>query len=121
MDRHTFPYAAEDREDQLCELIDARIHAIKHDIRINRVSTVSAVLERLDLGDFEGDARHVLRQAVVGHSAAVGVQHAGAVELAIFQEAEVLAASDLADMERRRAESIAEDRLERATWALAVA
>jgi hypothetical protein len=118
MDRH--PYAAEDREDMLCEPIDARIHAIKHDIRINRVSTTEAVLARLPIAD-EDLARDVLRRAVVGHSAAVGVAHAHAVELAIFQEAEVLAESDLADMEQRRRESLAEDRVERAAWALAMA
>lgn len=114
MDR--FPYTAEDREDQVCQLIDARIHAIKHDIRANRVSTVEAVLERLDLGDFEGDAREVLRQAVVGHSAAVGVAHAAAVEAAIYFEAEHLAERDVADMERRRAQSAQDARIEQRVW-----
>lgn len=78
-----FPYTAEDREDQVCQLIDARIHAIKHDIRANRVSTVEAVLERLDLGDFEGDA---------------------------------LAERDVADMERRRAQSAQDARIEQRVW-----
>lgn len=114
MDR--FPYTAEDREDQVCQLIDARIHAIKHDIRANRVSTVEAVLERLDLGAFEGDAREVLRQAVVGHSAAVGVDHAAAVEAAIYFEAEALAERDVADMERRRAQSAQDARIEQRVW-----
>jgi hypothetical protein len=114
MDR--FPYTAEDREDQVCQLIDARIHAIKHDIRANRVSTVAAVLDRLDLGDFEGDAREVLRQAVVGHSAAVGVDHAAAVEAAIYFEAEALAERDVADMERRRAQSAQDARIEQRVW-----
>ncbi|WP_371763356.1 hypothetical protein [Massilia sp.] len=114
MDR--FPYTAEDREDQVCELIDARIHAIKHDIRANRASTVAAVLERLDLGDFEGDAAEVLRQAVIGHSAAVGVDHAAAVEAAIYFEAEALAERDVADMERRRQESARESRIEQRVW-----
>lgn len=114
MDR--FPYTAEDREDQICQLIDARIHAIKHDIRVNRVSTVEAVLERLDLGDFDGDARDVLRQAVVGHSAAVGVDHAAAVEAAIYFEAEALAERDLVDMERRREESARENRIQQRVW-----
>jgi len=114
MDR--FPYTAEDREDQVCQLIDARIHAIKHDIRANRVSTVAAVLDRLDLGDFEGDAADVLRQAVVGHSAAVGVDHAAAVEAAIYFEAEALAERDVADMERRRIEEAQHDRIERRVW-----
>lgn len=114
MDR--FPYAAEDREDQIAQLIDARIHAIKHDIRANRASTVSAVLERLDLGDFEGDAGAVLHQAVVGHSAAVGVDHAAAVEAAIYFEAEALAERDVADIERRRAQSAQDARIERRVW-----
>lgn len=110
MDR--FPYDAEAREDQVCQLIDARIHAIKNDIRANRASTVAAVLERLDLGAFEGDACDVLRQAVVGHSAAVGVDHASAVEAAIYFEAEALAERDVADLERRRADSQRERRIE---------
>ena len=111
-----FPYTAEDREDQVCQLIDARIHAIKHDICANRVSTDEAVLDRLDLGDFEGDAREVLRQAVVGHSAAVGVSHAAAVEHAIFKEAETLAERDVADMERRRADAERNNRIEQRVW-----
>lgn len=114
MDR--FPYSIEDREDQIAQLIDARIHAIKHDIRENRASTVAAVLERLDLGDFDGDAADVLRAAVVGHSAAVGVDHAAAVEAAIYFEAEALAEKDVADMERRRAESERENRIDLRVW-----
>ena len=111
-----FPYDAEAREDKICQLIDARIQAIKHDIRINRASTVEAVLERLDLGDFDGDAADILRQAVVGHSAAVGVDHAAAVELAIFQEAEALAEKDADDMERHRAEESLSERAMRWLW-----
>lgn len=121
MDR--FPYSIEDREDQLAQLIDARIHAIKHDIRANRAnraSTIAAVLERLDLGDFEGDAAEVLRLAVVGHSAAVGVDHAAAVEAAIYFEAEALAERDVADMERRRVEESVSARAERWLWARGV-
>jgi hypothetical protein len=114
MDR--FPYTAEDREDRVCQLIDARIHAIKHDIRANRVSTVEAVLERLDLGDYEGDARDVLRLAVVGRSRAVGVEHAAAVEAAIYFEAEALAERDVSDMERRRAEEAQHARIEQRVW-----
>jgi hypothetical protein len=111
MDR--FPYDAEAREDKVCQLIDARIHAIKNDIRVDRASTVEAVLERLDLGDFEGDACEVLRQAVVGHSAAVGLDRAAAVEAAIYFEAEALAERDVADMERRRTEESLVARAER--------
>jgi plasmid stability protein len=114
MDR--FPYAAEDREDKVCQLIDARIHAIKQDIRVNRASTVEAVLEHLDLGDTEADARDILRAAVVGHSAAVGVHYAAAVEAAIYFEAEALAERDVADMERHRAESARENRIEQRVW-----
>jgi hypothetical protein len=114
MDR--FPYSIEDREDQLSQLIDARIHAIKHDIRVNRASTVAAVLERLDLGDSEEVAAEVLHMAVVGHSAAVGVDNAAAVEAAIYFEAEALAERDVADMERRRVESERENRIEQRVW-----
>lgn len=114
MDR--FPYSIEDREDQLAQLIDARIHAIKHDIRANRASTVTAVLDRLDLGAFEGDAAEVLRLAVVGHSAAVGVDHAAAVESAIYFEAEALAERDVADMERRREQAAQDARIEQRVW-----
>jgi hypothetical protein len=114
MDR--FPYAAEDREDQISQLIDARTHAIKHDVRVNRASTIEAVLERLDLGDFDGDARDILHAAVVGHSAAVGVDHAAAVEAAIYFEAEALAERDVADMERRHAESARDNRIEQRVW-----
>jgi NAD(P)H-nitrite reductase large subunit len=110
------PYDAEAREEKICQLIDARIHAIKHDIRVNRASTVSAVLERLDLGDFEGDACDILRSAVVGHSAAVGVDHAAAVELAIFHEAEALAEKDVDDMERYRVEESLSERAMRWLW-----
>jgi len=118
MDR--FPYSIEDREDQIAQLIDARIHAIKHEIRVNRASTVAAVLERLDLGDFDGDAGDVLHLAVVGHSAAVGVDHAAAVESAIYFEAEALAERDVADMERRRVEESVSARAERWLWARGV-
>jgi hypothetical protein len=111
-----FPYTAEDREDQVCQLIDARIHAIKHDIRVNRASTVAAVLERLDLGDTEEDAGDILRAAVVGHSAAVGVDHAAAVEAAIYFEAEALSERDVADMERNRADSARDSRIEQRVW-----
>ena len=114
MDR--FPYSIEDREDQIAQLIDARIHAIKHDIRVNRASTVAAVLERLDLGDSEEIAAEVLHLAVVGHSAAVGVDNAAAVEAAIYFEAEALAERDVADMERRREESARENRIEQRVW-----
>ena len=114
MDR--FPYSIEDRKDQIAQLIDARIHAIKHDIRVNRASTVAAVLERLDLGDSEEIAAEVLHLAVVGHSAAVGVDNAAAVEAAIYFEAEALAERDVADMERRREESARENRIEQRVW-----
>jgi len=114
MDR--FPYSIEDREDQIAQLIDARIHAIKHDIRVNRASTVAAVLERLDLGDSEEVAAEVLHLAVVGHSAAVGVDNAAAVEAAIYFEAEALAEKDVADMERRRVESERDNRIEQRVW-----
>jgi|GEM_PF-5605618 len=114
MDR--FPYDAEAREDKICQLIDARIHAIKHDIRINRVSTVEAVLDRLDMDKIEGDARDILRAAVAGHSAAVGVSHAAAVELAIFREAEALAESDVTDMEKRRVDESLSERAMRWLW-----
>ena len=114
MDR--FPYDAEAREEQVCQLIDARIHAIKHDILIGRVSTTEVVLERLQLDEGEDDARRVLWTAVVGGSCAVGVDNASAVQAAIYFEAEELAERDVADMERRRAESARDNRIEQRVY-----
>jgi hypothetical protein len=110
-----FPYDAEAREDMVCQLIDARIKAMRTDILIRRQSTVDAVLECLEL-DTEDDAATVLWNAVAAGSSAVGVDNAAAVQLAIFQVAEALAEWDVADMERRRAESEDEARIEQATW-----
>ena len=117
MDR--FPYDAEAREDQLCQVIDASIQAIHHDIRIGRMSTTERVLDRLEVGATRDEARQILRAAVVGHSQAVGVKQAAAVQAAIYFEAEALAELDVADMERRRAESRDENRIARAELARA--
>jgi len=108
VNRH--PYTAEDREDMVCQLIDARIKAIRTDVLIGRQSTVDAVLEHLEL-DGEEDAAAVLWNALVGGSRAVGVDNAEAVAHAIFQVAEALAESDVADMERHRAESRDDNRI----------
>jgi hypothetical protein len=110
MDR--FPYTAEDREDKVCQLIDARIHAIKHDILIGRESTTLAVLDRMVVGDTEEEARAILWNAVVGGSCAVGVDNVMDVVSAIYFEAEALAEKDVADMERRRADSERDRRIE---------
>lgn len=117
MDR--FPCAAEDREKQICQLIDARTKAIRLDILIGRQSTTDAVAARLPIRD-EEEARAVLWNAMVGGSGAVGAERMGQVEFAMFAEAEELAKADVADMERGRAESEDEARIERATWARAV-
>lgn len=117
MDR--FPYAAEDREDMVCQLIDARIKAMRTDILIGRQSTVDAVLERLAIAD-EDVARTVLWNAVAAGSWAVGVDNAEAVQHAIFQVAEALAEWDVADMERRRAESHNDNRIAQAELARAL-
>lgn len=119
MDR--FPYASEDREDQVCQVIDSRIKAIHHDIRIGRMSTTERVLARLEVGATRDQALAILRAAVVGHSQAVGFKYAGAVQAAIYFEAEALAELDVADMERARAESRDENTVARATAACAFA
>lgn len=113
MDR--YPYAAEDREEMVCQLIDARIKAMRTDILMQRESTIEAVLERLVL-ETDEDPRAVLWSAVAAGSSAVGVDNAAAVQLAIFQVAESLAEWDVADMERARAESRDDDRIQRASW-----
>lgn len=100
----SFPYQREVREDQICHLIDARIHAIKNDVRIGRATTIERVVTHLHIRATREVARATVRAAVVGHSRAVGVANAGAVELAIFREAEALAEQDVADMERSRSE-----------------
>lgn len=112
-----FPYDAEAREDQVCQLIDARIKAIRMDILIGRESTTDAVLARLDIDADEDEVRRILWAALVGGSHAVGVGLVGLVHLAIFEEAEALAEKDVADMERNRAESADDNCIERATWA----
>jgi hypothetical protein len=114
--RTTFPYDAEAREDAICHLIDARTKAIRTDLLIKRESTTDAVLARLPIAD-EDEARAVLWKAVTGGSSAVGAVLMSAVEYAIFAEAEELAEADVEDMERNRAESSDEGRIERATWA----
>lgn len=111
MDR--YPYAAEDREDIVCQLIDARIKAMRTDILMQRESTIEAVLERLVL-ETDEDPRAVLWSAVAAGSSAVGVDSAAAVQLAIFQVAEALAEWDVADMERSRAESRDDNRIAQA-------
>jgi CO/xanthine dehydrogenase Mo-binding subunit len=115
-----FPYDAEAREDAICQLIDARTKAIRLDILTGRESTTKAVLERLDIDADEAEARMVVWRAVVCGSSAVGAGHAEAVAHAIFKEAEALAEADVADMERGRAESRDDGRIERATWAQAL-
>jgi CO/xanthine dehydrogenase Mo-binding subunit len=109
-----FPYDAEAREDQVCQLIDARTKAIRLDILTGRESTTRAVLERLDIDADEDEARMVMWRAVVCGSSAVGAEHAEAVAHAIFKEAEALAEADVAEMERSREQSRDECRIARA-------
>lgn len=110
-----FVYDHEAREDAICQLIDARIKAIKADILIKHASTTDAVLTRLPIAD-EDEARAVLWKAVTGGSSAVGLKHASVVELAIFEEAQALAEADVADMERHREEAAAQERAGRAVF-----
>ena len=109
-----FPYDTEAREDQICQLIDARTKAIRLDLLIGRRSTTDAVLGRLDIRADEIQLRTILWNAVAGGSSAVGADHAEAVSHAIFKEAEALAEADVADMERRRETECDEGRISRA-------
>lgn len=113
MDR--FPYDAEAREDQVCQLIDARTKAIRLDILMKRQSTTDAVAARLPIRD-EDEARALLWNAVTGGSSAVGAEQMGAVEFAIFREAEALAEKDVADMARARAVEAAEESASLRLW-----
>jgi hypothetical protein len=110
----TFPYDAEAREDAICQLIDARTKAIRMDVLIGRESTTQAVLARLEIDADENEVRRIVWAALVGGSHAVGAGLVGLVHLAIFEEAEALAESDVADMERSRAASADEDRISQA-------
>jgi hypothetical protein len=107
-----FPCAAEDREDKVCQLIDARIKAIRADIRVNRVSTVEAIADRLE-GFYGCRALELaaVRNAVIYGSRYIGVTIAADVESAIFFGAEELAETDVADIERGLAEGRDDDRV----------
>jgi hypothetical protein len=114
MDR--FPYDAEAREDQVCQLIDARMRAIRTDILIGRESTTLAILDRMVVGDTPAEARVILWNAVAGGTGAVGIDNAADVAGAIYFEAEALAERDVADMERRRADCERDNRIEQRVW-----
>lgn len=103
-------YSTEAQQEQLDRLIAARITAVDEDIFAGRKAVVSGVAALADLNADEEEAEALVRAAVVGHSALVGSRIAGAVQLAIYEYALPLAEADLADAERSRAVSRAEDR-----------
>jgi hypothetical protein len=121
MDR--FPQDAEAREQKLQQLIDARIAATENDIMLGRMSTVRAVAEKTgeqrgdrSLNCDEDEAEALVRAAVIGKSWLVGARIAEVVQYAIYAYVLPLAQADLADEERRRAESERESRIERRVW-----
>jgi hypothetical protein len=118
MDRHDYD---EDREDQVAEQIDLHTKAIHFDVFAGNPQTIRAVAERLtDLECGAMEAEALVRAAVVGHSALIGVRIASAVQTAIFFEAEARAERSVDAMERRRAESYDENRIAQAELARAL-
>jgi hypothetical protein len=121
MDR--FPHTAEDREQQLQRLIDARIHATENDIRAGRAAIVRAIAEKLgeqhgdrSLNCDEDEAEALVRAAVVGRSTLVGARIAEVVQYAIYAYVLPLAQGDLEDEERRAAEQAQDARIEQRVW-----
>lgn len=113
------PYTAEDREQQLQRLIDARIHATENDILAGRAAIVRAVAEKAgeqrgdrSLNCDEDEAEALVRAAVLGKSALVGTRIAEVVRFAIYVYVLPLAKGDLADEDRRRAEEAQYARIE---------
>jgi hypothetical protein len=116
MDRHQFN--EEDREDQVAEQIDLHTKAIRFDVFAGNPQTMRAVAERLtdlECGALEAEA--LVRAAVVGHSALVGVRIASAVQSAIYFEAEARAERSVDAMRQRRIESRNDNRIAQAVAA----
>jgi hypothetical protein len=116
MDRHQF--TPEERDEHLQRLIDTRIEATENDIIAGRMAIVRAVAEKAgeqqgerSLNCDQDEAEALVRAAVLGKSALVGLRIAEVVRFAIFVYALPLAEADLADMERNREQSRDDDRI----------
>lgn len=121
MDR--FPSNAEARAEKLEQLIDARITATENDILAGCAAIVRAVAEQAaaQFGDRSlncdaDEAEALVRAAVVGKSALVGVRIAEVVQFAIYAYVLPLAQQDLADIERKAAEAAQHRRIELRVW-----
>jgi len=115
MDR--YPYT-EERDEALADQLDLHTKAIRFDIFAGRLETIRVIAERLDqLEAGAQEAEALVRAAVVGHSALVGVRIASAVQAAIYFEAEARAEKSVEGMERRRAESRDDNRIAQAVAA----
>lgn len=122
MDR--LPNDAEDRQQQLERLIDARVTATENDILAGHMATVRAVAEKTgehlgerSLNCDEDEAEALVRAAVLGRSALVGTRIAEVVQFAIYSHVLPLAEADLVEIERQRAEAAQYERIERRVWA----
>lgn len=110
MDRHHFN--EEDREDQVAEQIDLHTKAMHFDVFAGNPQTIRAIAERLtDLEAGATEAEALVRAAVVGHSALVGVRIVAAVQSAIYFEAEARAERSVDAMEQGRRESQDDNRI----------
>lgn len=115
MDR--FHHTAEARAERLEQLIDARTEAVENDILAARATTILAVAEKCESLNCDADeAEALVRAAVLGKSALVGTRIAEAVRFAIYAHVLPLAEQDLADIERRRAESEQNARIEQRVY-----
>ena len=81
MDRHTFTFDTEAREQHLQRLVDARIYATEADILAGRKAVIAAVAEKT--GEQHGDrslncdvdeAEALVRAAVLGRASLVGAR-----------------------------------------------
>lgn len=96
--------------EHMIRLISARTDAIEHDIAAGRMSVIGEVTDRLDgIEAGEDEAAALIRAAVIGRTAIVGVLIAAEVQHAIYLLAEELARGDMVDAERNRAESRGEN------------
>lgn len=118
MERHQF--TPEDRNEKLQERIDAHIHAVENAILVGCKPIVTAVANKtgeqqgersLNCGQDEAEA--LVRAAVLGGSALVGLRIAEVVSHAIYVYALPLAEADLVDAEKNRAEQSLVARAER--------
>lgn len=114
---------AEARATKLDQLIDTHTHAVENSVLIGCKPIVRAVA--IKTGEHKGDAslncdtdeaEALVRAAVLGGSALVGVRIAEVVRFAIYSYALPLAEKELADIERRRDEESASDRVQVECW-----